>query len=60
MKPLKEKVSITLDSDIVSVVKSLAEDSDRSMSQYINLAIKEHIKRLPHELKEAYHVPKKY
>ena len=34
MKPLKEKVSITLDSDIIKKLKDLAEDDDRSFSQY--------------------------
>ena len=29
MKPLKEKVSITLDSDIIKKLKDLAEDDDR-------------------------------
>ena len=46
MKPLKEKVSITLDADIIEQVKELAEDCDRSFSQYINLVLKEHLKRL--------------
>lgn len=44
MKPLKVKVSITLDSDLVEKVKELAEEDDRSFSQYINLLLKNHIK----------------
>ena len=36
MKPLKNKVSITLDSDIIEQLKLLAEQDDRSFSQYIN------------------------
>ena len=44
MKPLKTKVSITLDSDLVEQLKELAEDDDRSFSQYINLVLKEWIK----------------
>ncbi len=44
MKPLKNKVSITLDSDVVEAVKQLAEQDDRSFSQYINLVLKEHLK----------------
>lgn len=44
MKPLKTKVSITLDSDIIEVLKQLAEEDDRSFSQYINLVLKEYIK----------------
>ena len=43
MKPLKTKVSITLDSDIITKVKVLAENDGRSFSQYINLVLKEHI-----------------
>jgi len=45
MKPLKEKVSITLDSDIVDKIKELAERDDRSFSQYINKILKEHINK---------------
>jgi len=45
MKPLKEKVSITLDSDIVDRIKELAERDDRSFSQYINKILKEHINK---------------
>lgn len=46
MKPLKNKVSITLDADIIDRVKELAEEDDRSFSQYINLVLREHIKNL--------------
>ena len=35
MKPLKNKVSITLDADIIDKIKELAEEDDRSFSQYI-------------------------
>lgn len=44
MKPLKTKVSITLDSEIIDAVKVLAEQDDRSFSQYINLVLKEYLK----------------
>lgn len=43
MKPLKSKVSITLDSDIIEKIKRLAENDDRSFSQYINLILKEYL-----------------
>lgn len=43
MKPLKSKVSITLDEDVIEEIKELAENDDRSFSQYINLVLKEHI-----------------
>ena len=44
MKPLKEKVSLTLDSDIVEQIKILAEDDDRSFSQFVNKILKEYLK----------------
>lgn len=46
MKPLKEKISITIDSDILETTKELAEKDDRSLSQYINLVLKEHLKNV--------------
>jgi hypothetical protein len=45
MKPLKNKVSITLDADIVERIKNLAENDDRSFSQYINMVLKEWIRK---------------
>ena len=46
MKPLKEKVSITLDGNIVERIKELAEDDDRSFSQYINMILREYINKI--------------
>lgn len=43
MKPLKTKVSITLDTDLVEELKKMAEMDDRSFSQYINLILKKHL-----------------
>lgn len=43
MKPLKTKVSITLDSTVVEAIKELADNDDRSFSQFINLILKEYI-----------------
>lgn len=40
MRPLKEKISITINSDIVEKIKELAEADDRSFS---NLVLKEHL-----------------
>lgn len=45
MKPLKSKVSITLDADIIEKIKEMAEDDDRSFSQYINMILKEYISK---------------
>lgn len=44
MKPLKNKVSITLDNDIINKIKQLSEEDDRSFSQYINMVLKQYLK----------------
>lgn len=44
MKPLKEKISITIDWDILEKIKEMAEADDRSLSQYINIILKSHVK----------------
>ena len=46
MKPLKEKISITIDSDILEEIRHKAELDDRSLSQYINIVLKEHVKQV--------------
>ncbi len=43
MKPLKEKISITIDSDVLEKLRTLAENDERSLSQYINLVLKSHL-----------------
>ena len=43
MKPLKEKISITIDNDILVKLKEKAEYDDRSLSQYINIVLKKHL-----------------
>ena len=44
MKPLKNKVSIPLDADIIEKLKELAEKDDRSFSQYVNLILRNYLK----------------
>ena len=46
MKPLKEKISITIDGDVLSRAKEEAENQDRSLSQFINIILKEHFKKI--------------
>ena len=46
MKPLKEKISITIDNDILEKIRDLAEYADRSLSQYINIVLKRHLEDL--------------
>ncbi len=40
MKQLKEKISITIDPELLSKLKKDAEKEERSLSQYINLILK--------------------
>ena len=42
-QPLKAKISITLDEDLIQRVRKLAEADDRNFSQYINLVLKKHL-----------------
>lgn len=42
-RPLKEKVSITLDSDVIQAVKELSELDDRPFSQYINRVLRKYL-----------------
>ena len=49
MKPLKVRISITLDDPIYQKIKGLAEYDDRSVSSYINLALRDHLEQLERE-----------
>lgn len=51
MRPLKQKVSVTLVEDIVKRVKDLADEEQRSFSQYVNLVLTEHLKKLDKDAK---------
>ena len=46
MRPLKQQISITVDSDLLEKAKKLAEYDDRSLSQFINIALKEYINNI--------------
>ena len=48
---VKEKISITIDSDILEKLRDRAEYDDRSLSQYINLVLKRHLEELEKEKK---------
>ena len=45
MKPLKDKISITIDGDLLEALRQQAESDDRSLSQYINLVLKKHLEK---------------
>ena len=46
MKPIKTSVSITIDDPVLKKIKDVAELEDRSLSSYINLVLREHLKEL--------------
>lgn len=45
MRALKQKISISLDEDVIMKIKELSELVDRTVSQYINIILKEHIEQ---------------
>lgn len=51
MKPLKQQISITVDSDLLEKAKKLAEYDDRSLSQFINIALKEYVNKQEEKIK---------
>lgn len=46
MRPLKVRVSITLDEEVVKKIRILAEEDDRQLSSYINLVLRKHLRDL--------------
>lgn len=46
MRPLKDKISITIDNDILEELRKLAEEDDRSLSQLINRILKAYVTNL--------------
>lgn len=45
MKPLKQKISVTLDEDVILRMKEISEWEDRPLSQYINLILKQFLEK---------------
>ena len=44
MKPLKEKISITVDSEVLAEIRKKADYYERSLSQFINIILKDYLK----------------
>ena len=51
MKPLKDKISITIDSDLLEKLRRIADEDCRPLSQYINLVLRDHIRELEKQKK---------
>ena len=45
MRPLKEKISITLDSDLLEKLREKADEDCRPLSQYINLILRKYMEQ---------------
>ena len=45
MKPLKERISITIDSDLQEKLREKADEDCRPLSQYINLVLRKHVEQ---------------
>ena len=45
-RPLKVKVSLTLDEPVVKKLRVLAEEDDRQLSSYINLVLRNYLRSL--------------
>jgi len=43
MRPMKKSVSLTLDIDVIEKIRGYSEESDHSLSRYINLVLRKHI-----------------
>lgn len=43
-RPLKIKVSLSLDEEIVKKLRVLAEEDDRQLSSYINLVLRNYLR----------------
>ena len=45
MRPLKEKISNTIDSDLLEKLREKAEEDCRPLSQYINLILRKYMEQ---------------
>ena len=45
MRPLKEKISITIDREILEKLREKSDEDCRPLSQYINLVLRKHVEQ---------------
>ncbi len=45
MRPLKEKISVSVDSDLLEKARLVAEEDDRSLSNLINIALRAYLRQ---------------
>lgn len=52
MRPLKEKISITIDSDLLEKLREKADEDCRPLSHYINLILRRYMEQKEKEKKQ--------
>ena len=52
-KPLKVKVSLSLDEEVVKKLRILAEEDDRQLSSYVNLVPRNYLRKLETEKRDG-------
>lgn len=52
-KPLKKRISITIDEEVHRNIKKLAEKNSRSLSQYINIVLMHHAEYMKRKQKDG-------
>ena len=52
MRPLKEKISITIDSDLLEKLREKADEDCRPLYQYINLILRRYMEQKEKEKKQ--------
>lgn len=52
MRPLKEKISITIDSDLLEKLREKADEDCRPLSRYINLILRRYMEQKEKEKKQ--------
>ena len=52
MRPLKEKISITIDSDLLEKLREKTDEDCRPLSQYINLILRRYMEQKEKEKKQ--------
>ena len=45
MRPLKERISITIDSVLLEKLREKSDEDCRPLSQYINLVLRKHVEQ---------------
>lgn len=52
-KPLKVKVGLSLDEDVVKKIRILADEDDRPFSSYINLILRDYLRKIEADKKDG-------